>query len=231
MTTSRRCWPPACTNCSRASFVAAGAAGPGVGAGVRPRTGARGDPGPGVRTPVPDRGRPAAPQPARPAGRAARARCSGRRPPPGSTCPPRPSRSTSPGSARPTRTLTAAAMLAAWSDGLGCVAAAHALADAGLAPPRWYFAILDELWRPLRAAGGLVDRIDAITRLNRTWGLGPGHDHAHAQGPGGGGLRCRPGQGAGVRRAGRDGRLLRAAPLRTRRPRPDRRAVPRERST
>jgi hypothetical protein len=68
--------------------------------------------------------------------------------------------------------LTAAAMLAAWSDGLGCVAAAHALADAGLAPSRWYFAVLDELWRPLRAAGGLVDRIDAITRLNRTWGLG-----------------------------------------------------------
>jgi hypothetical protein len=69
-------------------------------------------------------------------------------------------------------TLTAAAMLAAWSEGLGCVAAAHALADAGLAPPRWYFAVLDELWRPLRAAGGLIDRIDAITRLNRTWGLG-----------------------------------------------------------
>jgi hypothetical protein len=69
-------------------------------------------------------------------------------------------------------TLTAAAMLAAWSDGLGCVAAAHALADAGLAPPRWYFTVLDELWRPLRVAGGLVDRIDAITRLNRTWGLG-----------------------------------------------------------
>jgi hypothetical protein len=68
--------------------------------------------------------------------------------------------------------LTAAAMLAAWSEGLGCVAAAHALADAGLARQRWYFAILDELWRPLRAAGGLVDRIDAITRLNRTWGLG-----------------------------------------------------------
>lgn len=68
--------------------------------------------------------------------------------------------------------LTAAAMLAAWSEGLGCVAAAHALADAGLAPQRWYFTILDELWRPLRAAGGMVDRIDAITRLNRTWGLG-----------------------------------------------------------
>jgi hypothetical protein len=68
--------------------------------------------------------------------------------------------------------LTAAAMLAAWSEGLGCVSAAHALADAGLVRPRWYFAVLDELWRPLRAAGGLVDRIDSITRLNRTWGLG-----------------------------------------------------------
>jgi hypothetical protein len=68
--------------------------------------------------------------------------------------------------------LTAAAMLAAWSDGLACVAAAHALADAGQAPQRWYFAVLDELWRPLRASGGLVDRIDAMTRLNRSWGLG-----------------------------------------------------------
>lgn len=68
--------------------------------------------------------------------------------------------------------LTAAAMLAAWSDGLGTVAASHALADAGLAPRRWFFTVLDELWRPLRAATGIVDRIDALTRLNRTLGLG-----------------------------------------------------------
>ena len=68
--------------------------------------------------------------------------------------------------------LTAAAMLAAWSDGLGTVAAAHALADAGMAPRRWFFTILDELWRPLRAASGIVDRIDALTRLNRSLGLG-----------------------------------------------------------
>ncbi|WP_260609295.1 ATP/GTP-binding protein [Streptomyces sp. WAC 01325] len=68
--------------------------------------------------------------------------------------------------------LTAAAMLAAWSDGLGTVAASHALADAGLIPRRWFFAVLDELWRPLRAASGIVDRIDALTRLNRSLGLG-----------------------------------------------------------
>lgn len=68
--------------------------------------------------------------------------------------------------------LTAAAMLAAWSDGLGTVAASHALADAGLVPRRWFFAVLDELWRPLRAASGIVDRIDALTRLNRSLGLG-----------------------------------------------------------
>ncbi|MCK8678212.1 ATP/GTP-binding protein [Streptomyces lichenis] len=68
--------------------------------------------------------------------------------------------------------LTAAAMLAAWSDGLGTVAASHALADAGLAPRRWFFTVLDELWRPLRSATGIVDRIDALTRLNRSLGLG-----------------------------------------------------------
>ncbi|GAB2919416.1 ATP/GTP-binding protein [Streptomyces heilongjiangensis] len=68
--------------------------------------------------------------------------------------------------------LTAAAMLASWSDGLGAVAAASALADAGLAPQRWYLTVLDELWRPLRAASGIVNRIDALTRLNRTMGVG-----------------------------------------------------------
>ncbi|WP_373287097.1 ATP/GTP-binding protein [Wenjunlia tyrosinilytica] len=68
--------------------------------------------------------------------------------------------------------LTAAAMLAAWSDGLGTVAAAHALSDARLAPQRWFFTVLDELWRPLRAASGIVDRIDALTRLNRSLGMG-----------------------------------------------------------
>lgn len=68
--------------------------------------------------------------------------------------------------------LQAAAILACWSTGMGSVNVSHALADAGLEPRRHYFVILDELWRTLRAGRGLVDRIDALTRLNRQYGVG-----------------------------------------------------------
>ena len=68
--------------------------------------------------------------------------------------------------------LTAAVMLACWSEGFGTVEASNALAQAGLARPRRFLVVLDELWRPLRVGAGLPDRMDALTRLNRRDGVG-----------------------------------------------------------
>jgi len=68
--------------------------------------------------------------------------------------------------------MAAAALLACWSTGFGVVNAAHALADAGLEPERHYWIVMDEMWRALRAGHGMVDRLDALTRLNRTTGTG-----------------------------------------------------------
>lgn len=68
--------------------------------------------------------------------------------------------------------LQAAVLLACWSAGFGTVNVATALADAGLEPRRHYFVIMDELWRALRAGRGMVDRVDALTRLNRQRGVG-----------------------------------------------------------
>ncbi len=68
-------------------------------------------------------------------------------------------------------TLVAAAMLATWAAGFGTVDAATALADAGLAPPRRHLMVMDELWRALRGAPGLVEHADALTRLNRSRGI------------------------------------------------------------
>lgn len=63
--------------------------------------------------------------------------------------------------------LQAALQLVCWSYGSSAVNIAKYLAEAGLAEERVYVLIMDELWRMLRAAEGMVYRVDALTRLNR----------------------------------------------------------------
>ncbi len=68
--------------------------------------------------------------------------------------------------------LQAAVQLVCWSYGQAGVSAAKELADAGLREQIIYVMVMDELWRTLRASIEMVDRVDAITRLNRQKGLG-----------------------------------------------------------
>ena len=67
--------------------------------------------------------------------------------------------------------LKAAALMACWSHGFGMVNVAKALADAGLAPERHFLIVQDELWQALRAAPGIVDLVDGLTRLDRNEGV------------------------------------------------------------
>jgi hypothetical protein len=75
--------------------------------------------------------------------------------------------------ARQSEEYLAAVMLACWSETFATVESANALADAGLGPQRNFLTVIDEMWRPMRLPGaGLVDKLDAITRLNRADGVG-----------------------------------------------------------
>lgn len=67
--------------------------------------------------------------------------------------------------------LKAAVIMACWSQAFGAIEAAHTLADAELAPQKYFVATLDEMWAVIGAAPGLINEIDALTRLNRTVGL------------------------------------------------------------
>lgn len=68
--------------------------------------------------------------------------------------------------------LQAAVLLASWSYGFATVEIAQTLADVGVAPRRRYSLVMDELWRILEASSGMVERVDSLTRLNRTVGIG-----------------------------------------------------------
>lgn len=68
--------------------------------------------------------------------------------------------------------LRAAVLLTCWSYGFASISAANALAAATSSPFQHRLAIMDEMWQILRAAPAMVDRIDALTRINRSVGLG-----------------------------------------------------------
>jgi hypothetical protein len=68
--------------------------------------------------------------------------------------------------------LRAAVQIVCWSYAQAGISAAKTLAQAGLMEERHHLMIMDELWQALRASELLVYVIDAITRLNRTKGLG-----------------------------------------------------------
>jgi hypothetical protein len=65
-----------------------------------------------------------------------------------------------------------AVLMAAWADMYGQVEAEQALAEAGIEDRRLYCLTLDELWRVLQLGGTLPDRVNELTRLNRTQGVG-----------------------------------------------------------
>lgn len=63
--------------------------------------------------------------------------------------------------------LLTAAMLCTWANGFAVADAALLAAEASGTPGRSYLAVLDEMWRALRGAPGLVEHADMLTRLNR----------------------------------------------------------------
>lgn len=70
------------------------------------------------------------------------------------------------------RDLRAAVLLACWSYGFATVEIAQSLADAGVTPRRFFDLIMEEVWSIIQVSSDMVDNINALTRLNRTYGVG-----------------------------------------------------------
>ncbi len=66
--------------------------------------------------------------------------------------------------------MKAAVMMSCWSNAFGAIQASHILADAGLEKQKYFSVTLDEMWQVMGAAPQMVQKIDALTRLNRTVG-------------------------------------------------------------
>ena len=66
--------------------------------------------------------------------------------------------------------LRAAVMVASWSVGFGLIAIGHALSDAGLEPYQPIVILQDELQLALQLPG-VASRYNALTRLDRLWGV------------------------------------------------------------
>ena len=67
--------------------------------------------------------------------------------------------------------MRAAALMLSWAIGFGEIATANTLAAVGLTEQRQWFVVMDELWRALRAAPGLPQMVDSLTRLDRDKGV------------------------------------------------------------
>ena len=68
--------------------------------------------------------------------------------------------------------MLGAAYIACWAAGFGAINVSHALSDAGLEKAQQFYAIMDEFWLPISSGPGMVARCNAMTRLNRTEGVG-----------------------------------------------------------
>jgi hypothetical protein len=68
--------------------------------------------------------------------------------------------------------MLGAAYIACWAAGFGAINVSHALSDAHLEDPQQFYAIMDEFWLPISSGPGMVARCNAMTRLNRTEGVG-----------------------------------------------------------
>ena len=64
--------------------------------------------------------------------------------------------------------LKAAVMLASWSSGFGAIEALNLLAEVDLGKQHYFQVVMDELWQVLGLGDFMVERVDELTRLQRS---------------------------------------------------------------